>query len=344
METKEIKGLVTVKVARGISSLVAEEGNTPIQARLFKQKTKDRKEGGTYVSDYNDLPFPASKKFFSPMWDAMKSSWSWGADATMFKTTVDELMLKYEEGHPKKGEFIVAGDLNRHKKDFNDPIFNHSAIMAKTFMIGGKGTLNMDLALDRFMYYCNNTRRKVVDENDTAFEKVNPLIRTSATLVMSNPRRANIQKRKHTDTILAAMGAINDAKNDIKRLRAYATLFRIPGLGPSSDGNEIVNTLTEYVSEHGTTVQKGSGYKSLNEAIIAHAVMDETELQMRYALAHAKNLGHIKSTKDGFLMLGTMIHGPTSMDEIYKYFSSGDEKAGDHLITLLNKIKGINQD
>jgi hypothetical protein len=339
----EPTGLVTIKSARGINSLVAEEGKEPISPRLYKQKEKNRKEGGEFISEYNDLPFPSSKKFFCPMWDQMRKSWSWSADGTMFKKTVEELLLKYEGDHPQRGEFIKAGDVERHKKDFNDPIFNHSNLLAKAFMVGGKGTLNMEIPLERFMYYCNNGRRSVVDENVVSFENVNPLVRTSATLVMSNPKRASIQKRKNTDTILGAMGAINDAKADVKRLRAYATLFSIPGLGPSSDANEIVNTLTEYVSEYGTEIQKGSGYNSLNEALIAHSKMDETELQMRYALALAKNRGLIKTSKDGFMLLGNMVTGPTSMDEIYKYFTSADEKAGDNLILLLEKLKTLNQ-
>lgn len=334
--------LVTIRANKGLNSLVSGNGEH-VSAQLFKQKEKNRKEGGEYVSDYDDRPFPTSKKYFAPLWDTLRKQYPWGANNATFKQIVDDLMLKYPKGHPKQGEFIVASDVTRHQKDFNDPIFSHPKLQSKTYITGGRGTFNLEIPIEAFMYYTMSNRRDVLDDSTAKTGRTNPLVKNNATLLFSSPEKANIRKRKSTDYILGAMSAIDRSKNDIKRLRAYAIIFNIPGIGVFSDANEIVNTLTQYVQEYGGKIQKNSGYNSLNESIVAHDQMDDTELQMRFAIKLARDRGVLKTSKEGFFLKDKLISGPTTLNEIYQYFNSENEKANENLVILLERMRELKQ-
>ena len=330
--------LVIVKSAGGLSNLVSGNGES-ISPKQYTQDTKDRERDGRFIGDYKNLPFPKSQKYFAPLWDANKNEYPWSADAATFKKLVKDLMLKYPENHPKAGSFIEADDLGRHQKDYEDPIFTHNDLMSKYHTTGGVGTLNTKLAKEAFIYYCSVGRKDVIDD---AKENLNPLIAKSASVVFSSPEKVNVRKRKGTDLLLEAMGAINDAKNDVNKLRSYAILSNIPGIGIHSDTNELVNTLTAHISDFGDRNQSGTGYATLNEAMVAYSKMGETELRLRYILKLARDRGVIKIGSDGFFLKDKLISGYTNLQDIYMYLNSEDTKAVEVLTTLLDRMKELN--
>lgn len=334
--------IITVKSNLGLDSIAKGNGEM-VSATLFKQDTKNRNEDGEYVAEYKNKPFPGSKKFLSPKWDALRKSWSWGGSATKFKEIVDQLNLRYPKSHRRSGEIIVAGDLERHKRDFKDPIFHHPDLIAKVFIEGGTGTLNLDIPEEAFIYYCNRSLRSIADETSTDGKLMSPQLRAGATMVFSNSRKASTNKRKTTDYFLDAMNVIINNKHDEPKLKMFAELFDIPGLSSRSDINELVNTLTTYVREHGENIQRGSGFKSLNEAIVAHSKMEDDELQHRYIVKLAKKKGHIRTSKDGFMLLGKMVEGPKSLDDIYLYFAAGGETATERFVALLEKMRELRE-
>jgi len=334
--------IITVKSSKGINSIISGNGES-VSANLYTQKEKNRDGDGTFVATYNNKPFPGSKKYFSPKWDALKKQWPWGGDGVTFKKIVTDLMLKYPEGHAKSGERIVPGDVKQHQKDFKDPIFHHPELISKCFMEGGSGTLNLDIPIEAFMYYANRGLRDIVDETSNTGTLANPTMRTSATMIFSNPSKSAAKNHTKVNTFLAALSVIIENKTNIDRLRVFIELFNIPGLSRTSELSEIVPTLTEFIKEHGDTVQKGTGYASVNEAIVAYNNMTDDELEHRFVIKMAKKRGHIRTAKNGFLLLGKMIEGPKSQDEIYLYFTSGGEEVTEQFVTLLDKMRELRE-
>lgn len=332
--------IITVKAAKGINTLVSSDGQ-PISATLYSQDKYDREGDGKFVSEYTNKPLPGSKKYFSTQWDALRKQWSWGADNITFKDIVNKLRLRFPKGHPREGEIIPVEDVERHKADFHDPIFHHPELIGKIFIQDGIGTLNLDIALEAFMYHANKSLRSVVDETTSDEKRINPIMRSSATMVFSNPSRISARNNKKTNTFLDAMSVILRNQTNADRLKIFAELFDIPGIDRNSELHEIVPTLTNYVKDFGENVQKGSGYESLNNALVAHDKMEDDELNHRYIIKLAKRKGHIRTSKDGFILLGQTIDGPKSMDEIYLYFNNGGEKAGDYLVKLLDKMREL---
>ena len=336
-------GIIQIKTNRGLNYLVGSNGE-PIAPKLYRQKEKNRNGDGIFVSDYTEKPLPGSKKYLAPKWDTIRKIWPWGADEATFQQVVEDLALRYPAGHPRQGEVIRAGKLSVHQKNFRDPIFHHPDLIGKVYIEGGTGALNLDIPLEKFLYYNNREVREVFDETAEDGRKVNPLMKNDASIVFSSAEKGVIKKRRATTTYLDAMQVIIKNQHDIQRLQAFTTLFSIPGVSTTSGINELVNALTAYVRDYGEQSQRGSSYPSLNDALIAHDKMDDTELRHRYIIKVAKNKGHIRSKSNGFILLGTIhVDGPTSISDMYTYFSSANETATEQFMRLLEKMNELKE-
>lgn len=334
--------IITVKASRGLNSIVSGNGET-VSANLYTQKEKKRDGDGTFVAAYNNKPFPGSKKYFAPKWDALRKQWPWGGDNITFSEVVNGLRLRYPKNHSKSGELIVPGEVKEHQKDFKDAIFHHPDLISKCFIEGGTGTLNLDIPIEAFMYYCNRSHRDIVDETANTGKLVSPSMRSSATMIFSNPSRAAAKNHKKANTFLSALNVLIENQTNLDKLRVFVELFNIPGLSKSSELSEIVPTLTEFIKEQGETVQKGTGYSSVNEALIAYNKMTDDELEHRFVIKMAKKRGHIRTAKNGFLLLGKLIEGPRSQDDIYLYFTSGGEVVTEQFVELLDKMRELRE-
>lgn len=334
--------IITIKATKGLGAIVSGNGEN-VSASLYRQDEYNRDEDGQFVAKYDDRPFPKARKYFAPQWDSLRRQWHWGGSGAEFKRIVDELMLRYPKGHRQAGELIVAGDVEKHRKDFKDPIFHHPDLISKSFVQGGVGTLNLANPIEAFYYYASRDRRDINDETGEDGKPKNPMMVANATMVFSNPSRAAGKKHKTASTFLEAMQVIIENQTNIEKLRIFIELFDVVGVSKKSELNELVPALTEFVKDNGMKVQKGTGFANLNEALIAHSKMTDEELEYRYVVKLAKRKGHIRIAKNGFLLNGKLIEGPKSLDEIFTYFSSGGEAATKELVGLLDKMRELRE-
>lgn len=330
--------IITIKSNRGLSSIITQNGN--LKPQLFRQKVKDPNGDGEYAGDYDGRPFAKSTRFFAPEWDNLRKQWHFSGDDKTFRDVVAKLRLKYPKGHRNSGDVIVAGDLKEHLRDFTSPIFKNEALYGRLAIESGSGSLNMEIPLQEFAYYCERDRRDIIDETSDK-TRVNSARRAGARFILSSPKQGKIKKAETADTFMAVMEKLISIQNDEQKLRAACALIGVPHVNERSDIVDLKGALTETLRENLNKPDKLGSYRTIGEAFIAYVDMPSETLQYRYVIAVAKKKGLIRIDKDGFRMEGSFISGPKDMNEIYSYLTSSDEKASEQFANLMMKMKEL---
>jgi hypothetical protein len=327
--------IVQIRKKGGLDGIVKEKNSkVTVKPMLYHTKTKNRNEEGTLTGDYKGKTILDTKHFIAPMWNDLKSRWSFDSNVQKLTELIQKMKLRYPKNHPRDGEVIKPsaedGDriTNRH-----DDVFNHPDFYGKYYMENGRISLDLSDPKQDFLFLCYKGDSLVDDKSQDG--NVSKYISSGAKYELISPKKEIQKLKKDADKDVRAIKLLAGLDQDIDRMRAICTIMALPQYAPTTDGSGLFVLLKDMAAENRSFSPKYN--KTYQDRFIALAELSDDELNINSRVIQGRNQGHLRKRTGFYLFNGEKLDGIDNDLQLVNYFRKpGNQEDYVKLLDLLD--------
>lgn len=279
------------------------------------------------TGEYKGQRFPNSRQVFRPKWSFTKRRWMLhGCDGSNEKalqklnSLVKAAKLKYEENDPRYPGYITEADIF----DFDDPFFKHSKL--KILAREGEFVLDKDVPKDMILIMAIQASHQFAVKGEEAGGAVSNRVK----YLITDKNIDTAAKRSKRNKEMEAMKLYQAMSDSVKMKVAMAMGL----ISRDTDDKVLVEDLLWQAIKN-TTSRAANGL-TMQDYFIRMAETTEEDINTRYLIQKARGEGHLKNTKEGWLLFGQQVG--LSDAQVYEYFGNPDNrKIIDRLTDLIEK-------
>lgn len=263
------------------------------------------------TGEFKGQRFPNSRQLIKPTWSFSKRRWMLAGcekNSKKLNEIVAACKLKYEKGDARYPNYIEEADIF----DFDDPFFTHS----KMKMIAREGEFVLDKTTPKdkilIMAIQANHQFAVKGEDDNGM--VSSRVKYVITDKNIDTETKKASRNKEAEAVQLYSSLDKKKKNQIAM--AMGLILR------EADDIETVDELL-WDAAHNTTGRAPNGL-NMQDYFIAMCQAETDEIKVRYLIQKARAEGHLKKTKDGWMLFGQAV-GMTDI-QVYQYFKNPEHQ------------------
>ena len=304
--------LVTVKPKPGSRRFTVQGNITQYNKTSDTPMSSEVQPTGNFKGER----FPNSRQPKRVKWSNSKRRWLLAGapeNSKGLNRLVEQCKLKYEDDHPRKGEYITECDIF----DREDPFLTHSKM--KMIAREGEFVLDKDHPKDKILIMAIQAQH---DYEVDGVSKSSTRTRYIITDKNIDKRAKQKMRKQETQAIELYM-----QMNPKKRMQIAMAMGLIAN--ENADQDVIDDVLYAAVKDTST---KSQG-KSKQEYFIALAQTDDVDVKIRFMIQKARATGYLKKVKDiGWTIFGQPV-GKTDA-QVYAHFRNPENQS---MLTRLNE-------